>query len=243
MFLRLSRLMCVAVCLLGLLSTSSNAFMANYGDFAGTTVMYLDVTESNPGLTALFGAPLIIGDNLDFNPVGFSASSSGAAVVVDAQLNTTIMSNNVNQPITQINFNEAGDYTLAGLGPALANATVGMNVMVDVIEVNGSPTFVSGGSYTMTFSPASSFSLPGDLGTAVPWTGNLMVDVSAIAAGATKVQVVLDNTLTASAANGGAAFIAKKDFRGLTITVPEPATMSIFSIAVLGLMGLRRRLG
>jgi hypothetical protein len=247
MFLKLSRLVAAIVCLLGLLSATSNAFMMNYGDFNGSTVMYLDVTESNPGPTALFGAPSIFGDLLDFNPVGFNASSSGAAVIVDAQLNTTIMSTN-NQPITQVIFNEAGDYTLAGLGPALANATVGMAVMVDVIEVNGVPQFVSGGSYTMTFAPAGStgngsYSLPGDLGTTVPWTGSLSVDVNAIVPGATKVQIVLDNTLTATAANGGSAFIAKKDFRGLTITVPEPATVSILSIALLGLAGLRRRIG
>ncbi len=64
--------------------TSVQAAAINYGDFSGSTVMYLGVTEkANSPVNAepLFNAPTIVGDELDFNPSGFSAQSSGARFV------------------------------------------------------------------------------------------------------------------------------------------------------------------
>ena len=191
----------------------------------------------------LFGAPAVSGDLLDFDPIGFVASSSGAAVITDGQLNFMVMSKANSTPIDKLVFNESGDFTLAGLGAALAKATVGMAVKINVLEVNGVADFNAGPLLSMIFTPNANgeFELPADAGTAVPWTGHLTYDVSAIKKGATKVEVVLDNTLTAAAANGGSARIAKKDFSGLTVTTPEPSSASLLVLLTLAGSGLARR--
>ena len=222
-----------------------------YGDFDGNTVMYLDVTESNGTDEQKFGPPEIFGDQLDFNPTNFRVQSDGAAIINDSQLNMTIMSKSTDQPITEILIDEGGDFTLSGLGDAQAVATVGANVQFTVTHVNGSvlsPLCVDSDQVVYTPNANGEFSLPDDQGTATPWEGNLDFDVAALLAScgvsgnATKVDVVLDNTLTATAANGGAAFIAKKDFRGLTITIPEPSSLGLaFATLALFGIGLRRR--
>src|SRR5450755_951201 len=52
------------------------------GDFMGNTVSYLNVQEdSNSGdPPGLFGPASVSADSLDFNPVGFSANTSGLDV-------------------------------------------------------------------------------------------------------------------------------------------------------------------
>lgn len=223
-----------------------------YGDFTGTSVTYLGVTESNATDEEKFGAPEIQGDELDFNPTNFRAQSDGGAVINDSQLNLTIMSNSPDTPIGTVIIREAGDFTLSGLGDAQAEATVGTTVQFTVKEVGGQPLSPACvGTEQLMFAPTASgaFALPGDQGTATPWSGRMDYDVSAllascnVAGDATEVDVVLNNTLTAVAADGGAAFIAKKDFRGLVINIPEPSggCLSMGMIAGLGVM-LRRRL-
>ena len=95
--------------------------------------------------------------------------------------------------------------------------------------------------HSIVFSPADSFSLPDNAGAAVPWTGYLNIDIAAIAPGATKVELALDNSLTAATNNGGSAHIAKKDFSGLTITIPEPAAGALWVAGlILGLAARHR---
>ena len=230
-----------------------NAITIPYGDFNGNTVMFLDVTEdTRDEPDALFGAPSILGDTLDFDPLSFDAevsSSTGTneSDIVDAQLNFTIMSNDASTPIQVVQFREAGDYTLAGLGSAQATASVAAPVLWSITYVDGAPLDAPvNGSGDLVFSPTGgSYALPGDLGTS-QWTGELDVDVAAFAAAngitgnVTKVEFVLDNTLTVAAADGGTAFIAKKD-NGLTVTVPEPNAIAILSAGLLGLLGFRRK--
>ena len=222
-----------------------------YGDFTGDTVMFLEVTESNTTDEQKFGAPEIFGDQLDFNPTNFRAQSDGAAVIQDSQLNMTIMSIPSDILITQVLIDEAGDFTLSGLGAAQAVATVGTNVMFTVTHVNGniiSPVCVGTDQLVFTPNANGDFMLPADGGTATPWTGNLDYDIDALLAScgfvdgnATQVDVVLDDTLTATAADGGAAFISKKDFRGLTITVPEPSCWGLLLASFAGVSAFMRR--
>ncbi len=106
------------------------------------------------------------------------------------------------------------------------------------------------GAATMFFTPDATgqFSLDDEgISTAAPWAGTLNINIAdfltdAMVKGfATKIEFTIDNTLTAAAADGGAAFIAKKDFNGVTITVPEPSTVILLGGALLSLLGLRRR--
>lgn len=85
--------------------------------------------------------------------------------------------------------------------------------------------------------------LPTDKGTDVPSSGHLVYNIAAIHPNATKVEVVLDNGLPATAPNGGSARIAKRDFRGLTVSLPEPSSRFLALALMLVGSGLVRRRG
>jgi hypothetical protein len=86
------------------------------------------------------------------------------------------------------------------------------------------------GSYTFDFSGAVFI----DLGPYVPFGST-----------PTKISVTLDNTLTALSQDGTTAFIQKKDFDGVSITVdtfdiPEPTTAFLALLSLVALSGTRR---
>ncbi|MCA9236872.1 MAG: PEP-CTERM sorting domain-containing protein [Planctomycetales bacterium] len=232
---------------------AATAAPIQYGDFDGTTVMYLDVQEessTDPGL-GLFGAPTISGDALDFNPQAFAASSSGLdSDVTDSNLQFMIKAK-PGQGIATVFFAEAGDTTLTGLAGE-AETTVGTSVFVDIVEVDGLPVSFSVPAGTMTFTPKDDFLLSVDGSGTKVWNGSLFLDLGPFAAangikGAiTKINVSLDNTLSAASVAGTSAFIQKKDADALVITVetetivPEPATI-VSALIGLGLLGVARR--
>ena len=237
-----------------MLSVSSvQADEFSYGDFVGDDVMYLDVredTRSTPNM--LFGTPDISGNRLDFDPTMFTAASdsSNPSQITDGQLNFTLMSSDNSFALDTVTIEENGDFTLTGLGNAAALATVGTAVNFTVLELNGSPAMVPDGSAVMTFSPdlSGEFSLDDEgISTAEPWAGVLSIDIAQflidnnIDGFATKIEFAIDNTLTAASADGGAAFISKKDFNGVSIIVPEPSSFALLGGLLLGLAGLRRR--
>jgi hypothetical protein len=101
----------------------------------------------------------------------------------------------------------------------------------------------------MTFTPdaGGDFSLDDEgLSTAEGWSGVLELDILAFLEGndvdglATKIDFSIRNTLTATAADGGSAFIAKKDFNGVTITIPEPSSLGLLGM-LFCLAGLYRK--
>ena len=142
-----SKISALGLVVVSLATRNASAVTIDYGDFIGATVDFLAVSETNPGTDALFGAPSVLGDVLDFDPKGFAASASGgtASQIVDGQLNVTVMSKSNDTPISNIILREAGDYSLAGLGPAEASAGVGAAVVVSVVQVNGVDQAVDGG--------------------------------------------------------------------------------------------------
>jgi hypothetical protein len=239
--------------LLGAVLFSAQAFAApiNYGDFPGASVMYTQVTEdanSAGDAPPLFGPPTITGDSMDFNPVGFSASSQNGGVdVTDGQLSFGIMAN-PGKAITNVAISEAGDTTLAGFGNDTTFSSVTTNLFVDILEVDGvplSPTVSI--STNLVFTPSGGTYGLGTDGGGGPvfntgWSGTKVVDILAELAsrniayqfGATKVAVNLDNTLTAISQNGTSALIAKKDADGVTIVTnfPEPASWTLALIAL-----------
>lgn len=243
---------------IGFFANQANAFVMNYGDFPGATVTYLQVTESNDDVVAYFGSPDVIGDTLDFDPINFGASSSGAqgAQAKDGQLNFTVMGLGQNG-ITTLRIQEAGDFTITALPGQTAVASVAATVNISITHANGVPLpapCVSNGRrlvFTPTGSGGSpvggSYASPLDNGTAVPFAGLLDIDIAALLAScgqaglATKVEIALDNALTANSAGGGAAIIKKKDFGGVTITIPEPASMASFAAMFVAAFALRRR--
>lgn len=234
-----------SVVVIGFASVASAAI--NYGNFLGTTVDYLNVTEnSTTDSGALFGTPTLAGDSLVFNPVSFGASSiNGAAPdLTDGTLTAAIVAKPGNF-ISKISISESGDYTVFGNGTAATKVTVSAPVFINILEVNGSPitpTILSG---SLTMSPSSSFALPGNVVGGI-WTGSGTFDLDAhlaansISGSATKILLSLDNALLAQSEAGTVAFIKKKSFGGTSLTiVPEPATLGL--LAGGAMLALRRR--
>jgi hypothetical protein len=256
----------LALVLFGFVAAPAIAAPINYGDFTGTTVMYLQVTEAalTTGDTEpLFGAPnggnAILGsDTLDFNPTAFSANASGADGndKTDGQLTMMIRALDGNI-IDQLLFQEAGDFDLTGLGIENdAFASVKASFFIDIIEVDGvGINQINLAPIQMVFTPSNGdWTLLGDGGppqVAGTWTGSTLIDITQALVdadepfvnGATKVNVSLNNRLTALSATGTDAFIAKKDADGLTITVtPEPGGGLLLALGLAALAARHRRI-
>lgn len=221
--------------------------VVNYGDFFGTTVVYRGVQEEalSVGDSApLYGTPTIAGNALDFNPIGFSASASGGTFdFTDGQLDLTIEALNGNV-IPTIQFSENGDFDLFGAGTALTLVDISAKFYIDVVGVDGNSVFVPQAVADMTFSPTANgtMTLPGYPGFSQSWSGVFSFDVNAwltansisYVSGATEIKVTLDNKLAAFSEAGSIAFIAKKDFKGFGITVPEVPEPTTFALLLCG---------
>ncbi len=223
--------------------------------------MYLDVEENNAETDALFapnpgnGSPTVVGNQITFDPQGFASQSENlAADLLDSTLTTVIMAK-PGKAINTVVIEEFGDYSLSGLGAA--EASVGAAFFVTILEVDGEPVsgipvktqnmaFTSGGGAN-----GGEYELPGDQGSAVIWNGTAFIDIADhlsdnnVGGAATKVRLRFDNTLTTAAATASTAFIKKKELGGVIITVnedkiPEPSTIALAGLAVLGLFVRRR---
>jgi hypothetical protein len=242
----------------------ASAASINYGDFSAVSVDFLDVTEAANtagDVPPLFGAPSVSGDSLDFNPVGFSASASGAfgVDVTDGNLRFDVMAKPANI-ISNLLLAEAGDVTLVGFGTDSTFAFVRGNVFVDIHEVDGVPINTISSQLSMAFTPSGgTYGLLSDGGGGPlynsGWSGGVLVDVDAILTangivyegGATKISINLDNTLGALSQAGTSSLIAKKNF-GLSVRVnipgggiPEPTSLVLTLLAGVGLAAIRRR--
>ncbi len=232
---------------------AAQAAPINYGNFVGTTLMYLGVEENSiTDATPLFGAPTIAVDSLVFSPPSFGASSTGGGApdITDGTLGMTVMAK-PGFALASVDFNEAGDYTVLG-GGASNFVDVSTPIFVTVLEVDGvaiTPIMVTD-SMVFTTDADGNFDSATDAGVGVIWTGSVSVDLNDVLSdngipfvtGVTKAIVRIDNTLVAISQDGGIAFIQKKQFEGVTITietVPEPTTLGLLGLG--GLFMLRRR--
>lgn len=235
-----------------LLTAPVSAAATNHGDFAGVTVMYRQVTEdsaTDPG--PLFGAPTVAGDSLDFNPTGFvSSSSAGSIDSTIGVLDFTIEAMFANV-ISDIQFREAGDYTIFGAGDNGTSATVSAAVFINIVEVDGLSVTPINFNTNMVFTPsAGDYKLADDgAGFGVIWEGVLDIDVNQVLIdagvsfnfGATEVKVILNNILATTSQAGSSSEIQKKDFQGLGVTaIPEPASLALLGMGA-ALIATRRR--
>ena len=99
--------------------------------------MYIDVTESNGGASALFDAPSYSGNSIMFSPPNFLAQVNGpGSVIVDSTIDTVLMAN-PGKFLSNVLISEAGDHTLSGLTGGAAEASVGAAFFVTILEVDG----------------------------------------------------------------------------------------------------------
>jgi hypothetical protein len=227
----------------------------NYGSFNGTTVSYINVTEQTTtgDSLPLFGPPTPSFDSLDFNPVGFDAAAAGAAGLdnTGSRLTFTIQAH-AGQSIPIITFGEAGDTTLAGAGTDSTSSQVTANGTITISAVDGAAIVPITQPIALTFNPSGgTYGLASD-GGGLPifhteWSGSLSLNVSQILTnsgvpfmqGATSVSIDLVNTLTATSQADTNALIGKKDFGVSVVPIPEPATLALFALALISLVGVR----
>jgi hypothetical protein len=223
---------------IGLFSAAAQAASINYGNFGPVGgASFLQVTESSgTDPVPLYGPPSPFAVGLDFNPVAFASSSSGGgADITDGQMNYTITHAG---GINSVSVSESGDYTLAGAGGAATSVTAGAIIFGTVTEVNGVAVApINLAPVNASFSDA----LPGAVIVA-PWSLGATLNVG-LPAGqrATRIDVVINNTLVATSEASTAAFIAKKDFIVRGNVIPEPGTFALAGMALCSLGLVRRK--
>lgn len=246
-------------------------FLAVAPRLASAAIIYNNLVESPtkiPGPTPafLFGSPVVSGNNLDFNPAGFNASSSnGVTAFTDGLLSLTIMASSAQSSISSFVLNESGAYSVFGgtfSSPTPNTATsafVSLNVInAQVVEIGGVPvmpinvpnlvSYTNLGNGVATLASGGIF-FTGNGNPLTPsinqgWQASVAFNVAAVAPNATKVNLFFNNTLLGQSEASSLGFIDKKDVQILTTelqAIPEPSTILFGSLSGLLLIAASRR--
>jgi hypothetical protein len=268
----------VGAFLLAVVAGDALAGPINYGNRVGDTVTYQMITESSPTdpqyfppnlfppNAGLFGEPVVSGDSLDFTPRNFFALSDFQAPPLDrtdGHLTFMIQAHNGNG-IDNISFQEGGALSVGGFGTNQTFVDVSAVGFLQVHAIDNIPIDVETFPINMKFNFGSNPLQDNGqwrLGSEGPmngflWTGGQFFDIEqglvdrgyTVNLGATKISVNLDNLLYAQSQPLAGAFIDKKDFGGLTITVnvpgggiPEPTSASLVALGLVGMACWGRR--
>lgn len=228
------------------------AAATNHGDYVGTNVMYLDVTENpkikipGPLPANLFGPPILSGgDALVFftNNYPFEATSSnGAPALTDGALSVIVMAQ-PGQFLTGLEFMESGGFYFVGGTPGgtQASSTI-LSPKMTVLEATAGVNSMVNGTVTYGPNPTGTYASSGGAFTSGDWEASASFDFTGLV-GVTKVLLTLDNVLSAVSENGSIAFIDKKTFLiDPTLTpVPEPGTIILGLIGGVGMVLVGRK--
>jgi hypothetical protein len=190
-------------------------------------------------------APTTVGDSLLFDPLAaFSATSingtgpdgGGTFDGTHSTLNLEITANAIGTPIDTITITETGTMSIVGAG---AFGT-------------GSWATLGGGNVKVTHQggvailavdipiPVDDFFLFNvDTNGNVAWQLTSVIDVNSVVPGATRVEIALNNQLEAYSDGPGYSATLSKD--SLSISLPEPTTVSLMALGLLGAVFCGRR--
>jgi hypothetical protein len=216
----------------------------------------LNVTESSiTDPLPMFGAPSYFVTGIDTNPSSFAASSGGNSPsdTTDGQLDFGVVGAPAPGTIVSIKslkVDEAGDFSLVGVGTAATTASASVAMGVTVTHIDG--VLVPAVNIPLV-SSAGLFNLLANPGVVQPWQLSGTVNVEGALTllgvpfqfGATGVQVQIINSLEASSEPATAALIQKKEFivsvQAEVDIVPEPATAGLGAAALCGLAAVAGR--
>lgn len=239
-------------------AVAANAGVINHGMVMGPGVKYINITETSTDPVPLYGAPVVIGDNLAFfeasspNPsLGFSAQAGGgSADLTDGFLNLEIMAKPAAGAIGAITFSEGGDYAMQSLGNGQAQVSATLNIFeLRILEVDGSPIqpIVLNDIQTVSKSNPPDTVGQWDLSSSFNLNQALMTANVPYTLGATRLSARINNTLTALTTPGAVAGIFKKDFDITVETpldpngmIPEPTSLALASLGIIAMLGRRR---
>jgi hypothetical protein len=208
-------------------------------------VSFQNVSESSvTDPVPLFGAPSRFLNGLDFNPMSFVAYGlDGGADMAEGRLGFTATSGGA---INAIHIAAAGDFALLGEGTSSSQATIAATAFVTVTEINGSAVDPIQLDETLA---SANYNLVTNPGIAQSWSLDVVVDIAGqlpLGQAATKIEVVIDNRLTAASEPNSVAFIATKDFIvRVDAIVPEPSALGWALVALAGMApgkGRKRRI-
>lgn len=231
-----TQLLCAIMVLVAALPASA----AVYGNFVGSLLTYQGVNEvtNSADPDGLFGAPILIGNDLIFTPTIFSSSSVGGTPdLTTATLNFTLVAA-PGQTLNSVAINEVGDYTIlggSGATGAQINGLLTVTAFTDtgaVIRTAPLTIAPSGGVYS---SGSGQFDASAEID---------LSDISPLMA-----IVNFNNNLQTVSESTSSSFIQKKiaesDDPTIVISptvVPLPAAVWLFGslIGVLGAIRARR---
>lgn len=222
-------LLSVAAATIGLSASYASAAFVPWSNPSGNIAGLF--SWSNGGSdNGLFGSPIIAGNSFTFFPSNFKAASSNgvASPSVSDRLSFTLDVAPENVAFQGITVTELGDYSITNGGSVSADAFLFVTNLDIPVAPPTNPQLGSGSFDRNLLAP------PGN--ESGQWTIQI---VKNLPNGWKRIQIVLDNVLQATSAQGGVAQIEKK-VGGIIITVPEPGTIGL-AIAGLGAMVIRRR--
>ena len=179
------------------------------------------------------------------NAPGYVAGDILNSVTLSATVSQTVLTltiKNTNASSASFRFTTAGSYDVGGTAPdqgALDTAISGFN---PTLFASGLQTLMAGATYTAPTGVA-----PNGIGTAVSTTSGVLTAASIAPYNTTGTFTLDFSTLTSETVSGGggnvvatetsqagATFSVVYNYTAPTTTTPEPATMTLFGSALLG---------